>query len=517
MEAQRFGVDAVGSLVARDFGDAGVFTGTVTSFTDNLYHVRYSDGDSEDFDEDEGPTVHHAKGKHAIDDRNFALLTYTPRYFYQRYKFAEAQRSVGASERDHNEQMRAFGVEFDNLVARGGNVDYFERMAREHDARQPYIKGDLVEALQANVCRSYRALAKVIGDWCSPQSIERWLKAHPSYRVYKKNVKPGLTPSNRRKQVAFSLRVHNRWWLPAGTKILWIMSDEKWFHSLVPRSNAKACEDLGIPMESYSAHHKKNIKKVMVHCTVGYCFVDNPENGGEGYLIGCHRCASYKVPHRDVRFSAKDPETGRTFFKGNPIKHKRGEPYLVDCNVTGSDPGTPTDPKFPLQRLWEHTLIDSIADLVKPGGPCEGAQVIFQEDNAGPHQEGTYREWMLQEFAARKWMVELQAPQGPYTNVLDLYLFPSMSHRHSELVQLYNSTEANLEKTWNTVVEVWQGTPSAEVARSFVLAFRIMRLIISHNGNNAFLSDGTPHCNVRRDFFDTSSGIRRRVVHHIED
>ncbi len=37
--------------------------------------------------------------------------------------------------------------------------------------------------------------------------------------------------------------------------------------------------------------------------------------------------------------------------------------------------------------------------------------------------------------------------RGPYTNVLDLYLFPSMSHRHSALLQLYNNTEANKEQT----------------------------------------------------------------------
>ena len=349
------------------------------------------------------------------------------------------------------------------------------------------------------------------------QSIERWLKHHPSYYLYKKNIKPGLTPENRQKQVDFSKHVHNRWGLPPGKKVLWIMSDEKWFHSLVPRSNAKTCKELRIPVQSYSAHHKKNIKKVMVHCTVGYCFDGDPENGGEGFLIGCHRCAAFKVPQRDVRYSSKDPNTGRTIFRGNPIKHRRGVPYLVDCNVTGSDPGTPTDPKFPLQKLWEHTLIPSIEALVSPGGPCSGAQVVFQEDNAGPHQEGTYREWMLAEFEQRNWMVELQAPQGPYTNVLDLYLFPGMSHRHSEIIQLYNSTEANMERTWNTVLGVWGSTSSAEVARAFVLAYRIMRLIIEENGNNSWLSEGTPHCNVRHDYIDTNTGIRPRIIINIDD
>ncbi len=53
-------------------------------------------------------------------------------------------------------------------------------------------------------------------------------------------------------------------------KFFWVMCDEKWFHGLVPRANAKACAELGIEKETYSAHHKKHIAKVMVDCTVAY-------------------------------------------------------------------------------------------------------------------------------------------------------------------------------------------------------------------------------------------------------
>ena len=98
-------------------------------------------------------------------------------------------------------------------------------------------------------------------------------------------------------------------------------------------------------------------------------------------------------------------------------------------------------------------------------------------------------------------------PVGPYTNVLDLSLFPSMSHRHSAQLQLYNNTEATLDKIWKTVEAVWSETSSAEVARAFVLAFRVMRLIIEEEGNNSWLAHGTPHCNVRQDYKDTTTGI----------
>ncbi len=44
-------------------------------------------------------------------------------------------------------------------------------------------------------------------------------------------------------------------------------------------------------------HNKSHIGKVMAHCTVGYCFDSNVEDVGDGYLIGVHRCANFKVPY----------------------------------------------------------------------------------------------------------------------------------------------------------------------------------------------------------------------------
>ena len=46
--------------------------------------------------------------------------------------------------------------------------------------------------------------------------------------------------------------------------------------------------------------------------------------------------------------------------------------------------------------------IPSLEKLTAPGGPCEGALVILQEDNAGPHTEGNYHAWMTAAFAERQ-------------------------------------------------------------------------------------------------------------------
>jgi hypothetical protein len=76
-----------------------------------------------------------------------------------------------------------------------------------------------------------------------------------------------------------------------------------------------------------------------------------------------------------------------------------------------------------------------------------------------------------------------------------------MSHRHSAQLQLYSNTEAS---------EI----SSLEVARAFVLAYRVlaMEVIIAGNGNNSYLAHGIPHCNVRRHFADTTTGISAKLA-----
>ena len=364
-------------------------------------------------------TIKKHTGTSVIDCRDMARERYNAKHFYCHH---QALTSREPTEDDmitrplwhkYKHRVAYWGIKFDQLVAESGDVSMYTRMAREHDERQPYIQDDLLDALHRNNCTSYRALSMHINGWCAPSTIEQWFKAHPTYQVYSKNIKPGLTEQNREKQVTFSKHVHNRWGLPVTTtKILWIHSDEKWFHALVPRNNAKACTELGLARSSYSAHHKSHIGKVMAHCTVGYCFDMNVEDGGDGFLIGLHRCANFKVPLRDVRYSRKDPITNKITFAGNAIKHPKGVPYLVDCNVTGSNPGTATVPCFPLKLLWEHSLMPAIKAMVAPGGPCAGAQVVYQEDNAGPHTENGYTLWIQEQFELLGWKLELQAPQG---------------------------------------------------------------------------------------------------------
>jgi hypothetical protein len=128
------------------------------------------------------------------------------------------------------------------------------------------IKEAVVNALQkekgGNCSRSYASVAKDTGDWCSSQTIFNWLKSQPDFCMYTKRIRPGLTETNRQKQIDFSAHVHNRWGLQGNRKILWTMSDEKWWFGLVSRTFAKMCPALGFKKEVFSVHHKNHIAKV---------------------------------------------------------------------------------------------------------------------------------------------------------------------------------------------------------------------------------------------------------------
>jgi len=233
-----------------------------------------------------------------------SLRTFTPAYFFVREMIKTHRPPEGvvtySEQKSHYHHLWNKAIELpggyqtfldSNNVFQRIDVEKHTALARQHNARQPMIKSDLIEALESNVCMSYHGLARHIDFWCGPKTIGRWFRSYPGFHMYAKNVKPGLTPGNREKQVVFAKDVHSGYGLPINPKgVLWVHSDEKWFHALVPRRNAKACEELGISKGSYSVHHKSHIGKVMGHATVGYHFKGTPDDGGDGYMIGLHRC-----------------------------------------------------------------------------------------------------------------------------------------------------------------------------------------------------------------------------------
>ena len=222
---------------------------------------------------------------------------------------------------------------------------------------------------------------------------------------------------------------------------------------------------------------------------VGYAFQGCIENGGDGIKIGFFRSQAAKIAKKTTHASTRDAD-GKLRYNG-PVVRRKGDCYLVDVPVTGSSAGTSDDPKFSLLSLFEETVFPRIKQLVGPGGDYEGYLPVIQGDNAGPHQDATFFRRMTAYCDREEWLWRPQAPQMPYSNCLDLSVFPAMSKRHSRLLSEWSNSVAPVEDIERAAVKVWNGLESHLVAQGFILAFRVARKVIEHRGDNLFLKGGT--------------------------
>jgi hypothetical protein len=254
----------------------------------------------------------------------------------------------------------------------------------------------------------------------------------------------------------------------------------------VSRSNAKMCELLGLDKTHTYLYHKCHINKVMAVEFTAYAFDSNVENVGHGIKLGLYRVQAARVAQRDIRESRRD-ENGNLRYDGNIIWIK-GEAYLVDCNVTGSNEATSTKPKFLLAALYQGQAFPKIEQLVGPGGGAyEGYLPILQGDNVGPHMDKTFHLSVKEFCESKTWKWEPQALQMPHLNNLDLAVFPMMSKHHSALLQNYLIVQAPTDEIWRTAEQVWMDLGSAEIACGFILAYRIAKKVIDCGGENTFL------------------------------
>ncbi len=164
------------------------------------------------------------------------------------------------------------------------------------------------------------------------------------------------------------------------------------------------------------------------------------------------RIVSDALAKKQVRQSRRTTD-GKLKYDG-PIIRNAGDAYMIDCNVTGTDEGTSDQPKFALLRLFMDHIFAKVHELVGPGGRFEGYLPMFQGDNAGPHTDAAFFQAMVEYCNAQGWHWIPQAPQMPHANNLDLAVFPSMSKRHSALLQQYSNTVAPVEEIHRAAADV---------------------------------------------------------------
>ena len=382
--------------------------------------------------------------------------------------------------------------------------------SREHDEKWSGMKQKIIDSLRNNPTNTFMDIERDIQHWCSYRTIHAWLKSQTDFNYYSQRIVPLVTEEQRRKHVAFAARLRNHWYLPQEIrqKILFINYDEKWFYGLVPRMFAKQCPNLNLYRKELKAYHKNFLNKVMVIAITAYAFKDHIEKGGHGVKIGLIRCQAAKIASRNVRESRRDVN-GKVRYDGK-LKRKAGDVFFVETTVAGSCVGTSASPKFSLKACFQEVIYPKIDSLTGKGGAFEGYVPILQGDNAGPHTDKSFLSAMMSHCSEKGWHWEPQGPQMPYLNNLDLAVFPAMSKKHTRLITNSRNTVAKTDTIFDAAVEVWKELPSADIARSYVLAYHLASKVIKEKGDNSFLAGGNFHSDVRRDFIATKTGIRRR-------
>ena len=175
-----------------------------------------------------------------------------------------------------------------------------------------------------------------------------------------------ITKKQKSRHVDFAKHLVNRWNIPKTTTHY----DEKWFYGLVARTMAKMCLQLGLFRNTKSVYHKNFITKVMLVAITGYAFVGDIEDGGEGVKIGLIRVQAARIAKKTVKESTRNKK-GDLRYDGE-VKRRKGDVYMCDTTVTGSDSGTSERRKFSLLACFMETIFPKVLRMVAEDGEFPG-------------------------------------------------------------------------------------------------------------------------------------------------
>jgi len=171
--------------------------------------------------------------------------------------------------------------------------------------------------------------------------------------------------------------LNDKWGLGKKEKVIYVTADEKWFLGITPQ-HGKLCERLGLTKSHLYAQHKDHVPKVLAIAFTAYAFEGSMENGGKGLKIGCYRCQSAKIAGKAQNKSVKGKDGKVTYpgpDQGGERLREKGQAYMVDCAITGSDEGTSSDPKFALLPLLRDSVFGDILALTAAGAPLRSRAV----------------------------------------------------------------------------------------------------------------------------------------------
>jgi hypothetical protein len=184
-----------------------------------------------------------------INSPELAKRVYTVQYLYAVNKCRKiAEENLDYVDRKtYTQRLKSALEEYGNLNE--GTKTRWEKIKRDHLARQPAIKQHIIDSIRRNPKVSWSNVEAEIGPWYSAGAIRNWLILQNGYYLYDERIIPLLSPAQQKSHMTFSKHFRNNWGLGPGTYLL-IMYDEKWFWGMVCRKGAKACEELGIDAQT---------------------------------------------------------------------------------------------------------------------------------------------------------------------------------------------------------------------------------------------------------------------------
>ena len=100
----------------------------------------------------------------------------------------------------------------------------------------------------------------------------------------------------------------------------------------------------------------------------------------------------------------------------------------------------------------------------------------------------------------------------PWSNVLDLLIFPKMSKRHDS-ARFQRTSVLKCDEIWKHTLDVWREISSAAIAEAFILQYHVMEEVISRKGETSWQAGGAGHYDLRKDYMETETGIIKKPVH----
>ncbi|OEU10887.1 hypothetical protein FRACYDRAFT_246763 [Fragilariopsis cylindrus CCMP1102] len=185
------------------------------------------------------------------------------------------------------------------------------------------------------------------------------------------------------------------------------------------------------------------------------------------------------------------------------LRRKKGDMYFKNMEIRGSDEGDAKNPAFALKRFWEEEVLpalDALAQQLTHLYP--GKKIVFLNhwDNAPPHVEGVFIDWLTDQLATRGWVNTPQPAQSPLLNIFDTALFAAMSKHVLAKQGLFNhSLYLKKERLWEILQAVWKEYDLAKIANMHIHHHQMVNAVIAWKGGDGFATASRAlHCGVRK-------------------